>query len=194
MADQISLDGFDAPSEPTDRLFFALMPDKAAADRVASLTQRLRSDHGLSARPIPAERLHVTLHHLGDYAGLPAHIVAAASEVAAGLVVPPVAPGFDRVATFSGKPGHLPLVLRGEAGLAGVMALQSALDLGLRKAGLAKGARTTYTPHLTLLYADRRVDEPLAEPITWSAQEFVLVRSLMGRAHYTVIGRWPLRA
>ncbi|MGH6646600.1 2'-5' RNA ligase family protein [Aquabacterium sp.] len=194
MADQISLDGFDAPSEPTDRLFFALLPEAAARDRVASLTRRLRGDHGLVAKPIPAERLHVTLHHLGDYVGLPAHIVVAASDVAARLVVPSFVLGFDRVATFSGKPGRLPLVLRGDESLAGVMALQSALEMGLIKAGLVKGPRAAYTPHLTLLYGDRPVDERLIDPIAWSAREFVLVRSLMGRAQYTVIGRWPLPA
>nr|AAQ21359.1 Csw019 [uncultured bacterium] len=193
MADQFSLDGFDAPAEPTDRLFFALLPDQAAIDRVAVMTRQLRDDQGLTARPIPAERLHVTLHHLGDYVGLPSHIVAAASDAAAGLAMPPFTLAFDRVATFSGKPGRLPLVLRGGEGVGAVTAFQAALDLALRKAGLAKATRAAYTPHLTLLYAERRVDDLPVEPITWPAQEFVLVRSLMGRAQYTVIGRWPLR-
>lgn len=193
MADQFSLDGFDAPAEPTDRLFFALLPDQAATDRVAALTQQLRDDHGLAAKPIPAERLHVTLHHLGDYLGLPGHIVAAASNAAEGLALPSFTLAFDHVATFSGKPGRLPLVLRGGDGLDAVTHFQASLDLALRKAGLAKATRATYTPHLTLLYAERRVDDRLIEPITWPVQEFVLVRSLMRRAQYTVIGRWPLR-
>lgn len=193
MADQFSLDGFDAPAEPTDRLFFALLPDQAAIDRVVALTRQLRDEQGLAARPIPAERLHVTLHHLGDYIGLPDPIVAAASRAAAGLGLPAFKVTFDQVATFSGKPGRWPLVLKGGEGVQAVTAFQAALELALRKAGLAKATRARYTPHLTLLYAERRVDERPIAPITWPAHEFVLVRSLMGRAQYTVIGRWPLR-
>jgi len=195
MADQFSLDGFEPPAEPTDRLFFALLPDQAAAERVAGLTQQWRRDHGLAARPIPAERLHVTLHHLGDYLGVPTHIVAEASRVAAGLRISPFTIVLDHLATFSGKPGRLPLILRGRGhGVAEVSGLQAALEMALIRAGMAKGPRAGYTPHLTLLYGDRLVQEQAIDPIVWPVREFVLVRSLMGRANYTVIGRWPLRA
>ena len=79
--------------------------------------------------------------------------------------------------SFSGKPGHLPLVLRGE-GAAGVTALQNALGNALAKAGL--GARQS-APHLTLLYDARRIDEQPIEPIDWTVREFVLVHSLLGQ-------------
>jgi 2'-5' RNA ligase len=197
MADQFSLDGFDAPTQPSDRLFFALLPDGPTIDRVAALTKRLRLAHGLAARPIPAERLHVTLHHLGDFVGMPTRTVSEACAVASSLAQPSFGLAFEHVATFSGKPGRLPLVLRegeGGEGVAAVAAFQSHLDMALTRAGLSKGSRATYTPHLTLLYGDRRLDEQLTDPIGWAVQEFVLVHSLIGQGRYTVIGRWALRA
>jgi len=196
MADQFSLDGFEAPAEPTDRLFFALLPDQRAIDHASAVARRLRDEHGVAARPIPADRLHVTLHHLGDYAGLPARTVAQAGEVAAGLAQSSFDLAFDRIATFSGKPGRLPLVLRGAEGgpgVAAVVAFQSRLDQALIRAGLSKRSRAGYTPHLTLVYGDRRVEAPLADPVTWTVQAFVLVHSLIGQGRYTVIGQWPLQ-
>ena len=66
----------------TDRLFFALFPTLGAAAQVYALQQELRIRHGLWGRPLAIERLHVTLCHLGDHAGLPSSIVLRAREAA----------------------------------------------------------------------------------------------------------------
>ena len=58
-----------AAKNPTDRLFFALFPDAEAAMQIAGLARSLREEHGLHGQPLREDRLHVTLHHLGDYAG-----------------------------------------------------------------------------------------------------------------------------
>ena len=68
---------------PTERLFFAVMPDAVTAARIAELADGLRGDHGLEGWPLACERLHVTLHHLGDYAGLPPGLLAKAQQAAA---------------------------------------------------------------------------------------------------------------
>jgi len=60
----------------------------------------------------------------------------------------------------------------------------------LAKAGV--GARQS-TPHLTLLYDARRVDEQPIDPIRWTVREFVLVHSLLGQTRYIPLGKWPLR-
>ena len=86
---QLSLTGFDAPSRPTDRLFFAIFPDATAAARIAQLAQHLRDEHGLKGRPLATERFHITLHHLGDYVGLPQSVVAAAGDAAVAVAMPP---------------------------------------------------------------------------------------------------------
>ena len=51
-------------------------------------------------------------------------------------------------------------------------------------------ATREFTPHVTLLYAERRVEEYPIEPIRWMVNEFVLVHSKNGHAH---LARWPLR-
>ena len=62
--------GTDDPAKLTDRLFFAIFPGPAVAARIARVAQYLRSQHGLKGKPLEARRLHITLHHLGDFAGL----------------------------------------------------------------------------------------------------------------------------
>lgn len=194
MQDQATLDGFDAPSSPTDRLFFALLPDPSASGQASALTQQLREEHGVKGKPIAPERLHVTLHHVGDFLGVPAATMTALQGAMATLSSPSFDLSFDRVASFSGKPGHLPWVMLGGQGVAAVMAFQSQLDKALTRAGVSsKASRSRYTPHLTLLYADHRLDERHIDPISWSVREFVLVHSQIGHNRYTLLGRWPLR-
>src|SRR6185312_3799312 len=93
--EQFSLSGFDVAPKKTDVLFFAIFPDAAAAARIARLAQRLRSEHGLKANPLRTERFHITLHHIGDYAGLPQGVVAKAISAAATIAMPPFEVTFD---------------------------------------------------------------------------------------------------
>ena len=62
MPEQLLFPGFEAARQPTDRLFFAILPDRATAVRIAQLAQHLRAEHGLKGRPLLTNRLHVTLH------------------------------------------------------------------------------------------------------------------------------------
>jgi len=48
---------------------------------------------------------------------------------------------------------------------------------------------TNFTPHVTLLYDPRSVEEHPIEPISWTVSEFVLIHSMQGHAH---LARWPL--
>lgn len=193
LSDQPSLEGFDDPPQPTDRLFFAILPDAEAAARIAQLAQQLRTQHGLKGKALATERFHVTLHHVGDYVGFPQQTVDAAREAAATVTAPPFMLGFDRAASFAGKPRNVPLVLRGDDGLLALTAFQQSLGTAMAKAGLGRSAGAAYTPHLTLLYDDRRVAAQAIEPIAWTAREFVLVRSLIGRSQHVALARLPLR-
>ncbi len=53
-------------ARPTDRLFFAVLPDPATAVRIATLGETLRKEHGLGGKPILPQHLHITLWHVGD--------------------------------------------------------------------------------------------------------------------------------
>jgi len=192
MPEQFSLSGFDdAPK--TDRLFFAIYPDAAAAARIAGLAQRLRREHGLKANPLRTEHFHITLHHLDDYAGLPQRVVAEALRAAATIAMPQFEVVFDRALSFQGKPGNQPFVLRGCDGLVTLEAFHRVLVAALYKAGLAGGrAKLQYTPHVTLLYGDPLILERPIEAVTWTVREFVLVHSLLGRTVHVPLARWPL--
>jgi 2'-5' RNA ligase len=192
MPEQFSLSGFDEAPK-TDRLFFAIFPDAAAAARIAGLAQRLRSEHGLKANPLRTERFHVTLHHLDDYAGLPQRVVAEAIRAAATIAIPQFEVTFDRALSFHGKPGSQPFVLRGCDGLVTLEAFHRVLVAALYKAGLAGGrAKSRYTPHVTLLYDDALILERPVETVTWTVREFVLVHSLLGQTVHMPLARWPL--
>lgn len=193
MPAQSSLPGFDALPAPTDRLFFAIFPDAGAAARMAVLAQQLRGAHGMHGKPLKTERFHVTLHHLGDYAGLPQDIVAMAGEAAAAVVMPPFEVAFDRVASFSSAPRNRPFVLGAGDGVAALMVFQQTLGIAMKKVGLGRWAKPGYTPHVTLLYDDCSVAEQAVETICWTAREFVLVHSLIGQTLHVPLARWPLR-
>jgi 2'-5' RNA ligase len=193
MSGQSALPGFDDAPIPTDRLFFALFPDAETAERIAQCARQLRAEHGLHGSPLKTERFHITLHHLGDYAGLPPGVVDMAGKAAAAVKSLPFSVTFDRAASFSSSPRNRPFVLRGDTGLTDLMVFQRALGIEMTKAGLGRWAKPAYTPHVTLLYDDRAVAEQVVEPITWTAGEFVLVRSLIGQTLHVPLARWPLR-
>lgn len=56
--------------------------------------------------------------------------------------------------------------------------------------GLGASAKKEFSPHVTLLYAERNVEELPIEPIGWTVNEFVLIHSMRGHVHRA---RWPLR-
>ncbi|SAK58715.1 2'-5' RNA ligase [Caballeronia temeraria] len=175
----------------TDSLFFALYPDAAAAARIADLAARLRIEHKLKARASPADRLHVTLHYLGAFAGVPADIAAQACAAASRIALPPVEVTLDRIESFSGRRAKHPLVLLGDV-TGPLDALEHALGAALESASIPLKRHPHFIPHVTLLYDEHRVPRQQVEPIAWTAREFALVRSLLGQSRYEVLARWPL--
>ena len=193
MTDQLAFPGFDDARPKTDRLLFLTYVDPDAAARIARRVPDLRAEHGLRGKPVAQDRLHITLNHLGDHAGLPQDMVALAREAAGTLAMAPFEVEFDRVVSFGGKPTNRPFVLRG-SGLAQLMAFQKALGLAMARTGtrIGKWAEPNFTPHVTLLYDNKSVAEQPVEPVRWTVREFVLVHSLQGQTRHEVLGRWPL--
>ena len=187
------------PSKPTDRLFFALFPSKEAIPHIFKTSQQLRDEHGLTGKSLSNDRLHVTLHHVGDYAGgLPDGLVEAALSVDATIALTAFDVTFDRAMSFAGSPKNKPLVLRGnerqDGGLADLMGFQKEFYLAMCRAGL-QGPRVNakFAPHVTLMYDEHAVPEQAVEPIRWTAHDFVLVHSLIGQTKHIHLGRWPIR-
>jgi RNA 2',3'-cyclic 3'-phosphodiesterase len=96
------------------------------------------------------------------------------------------------VASFGGQVGNLPLVLYGGDGVAALMAFRKVLAAAVMKVGLGR-AQSGFSPHVTLLYGDRKIAEHPVDPVSWTVREFVLVQSLHGESRHILLGRWPLR-
>ena len=186
-------------AKPTDRLFFALFPSDEAIPQIVKTSQQLRDAHGLTGKSLSNDRLHVTLHHVGDYAGgLPVGVVEAAQEVASTIAMPAFDVTFDRAMSFAGSPRNKPFVLRGnerhDGGLAALMAFQKAFYLAMCRAGFqGPRANAKFAPHVTLMYDDQGIPEQAVEPVSWTAHDFVLVHSLLGQTRHINLGRWPAR-
>lgn len=193
MHSQPSLPGIDAAPRPTDRIFFAIFPETEAALSIEQLAQGLGEKYGLNGEVLATKRFHISLHHLGDFVGLPQDILAMAGKAAAvaAAVTPSFKIVFDRAMSFVVRPGNHPFVLCGSDGVAALTAFHQSLGVAMARAGL-KLKTSHYTPHLTLLYDDRRIAEQIVEPVAWSVREFVLVRSLIGRKQYVPLARWTL--
>lgn len=191
MADtlQMGLPGFDPPT-PTDRLMFLLYPDPGAAEEIAQEARRLREALGLRGQPLLTDRFHVTLHHLGDYVGLPGDMVAKGKVAGGALAHAPFEVSFDRAASFANRPGNNPFTLQGGEGVQPLIAFQRAL--GEKMAGARLKPDKSFTPHITLLYDGQVVPAQDIAPIRWTVNRFVLVQSKLGQTQHIVLQAWDL--
>lgn len=177
----------EATGEAKARVFFALWPDDAVRRRLHEEGMRLHAQ--LGGRLTRAPSIHMTLLFLGDV------VERRLSELAAAAGNVPFR-GFsmnldiarcwrhNRIAWVG--PRETPSAL-GEL----VAALQAALD----DAGIGFD-RKPFAAHVTLVRDARCAEsEYVLEPVTWTADGFVLVRSTPGggASAYRVIGRWPRR-
>lgn len=183
-----------APPEPTDRLFFALFPDAATAARIRALAESFRRRNGLAGKLLEPERLHITLFHVGDWAGLPAATVQAAQAAAARLRAAPFEVSLDQVMSFSPHRPRPPLVLKAGGGNTALHEMRAALGRELTKAGLGRCVSASFEPHVTLSYPPQGAATETVPPISWKAEEIVLVHSLLGKTVHIPLSRWPLRA
>jgi RNA 2',3'-cyclic 3'-phosphodiesterase len=175
-------------SSSSARIFLAAVPDAATAERIHRLASVLKRAHKFDGKLIAPERLHISLFSLN---GLPDRQLRSACEAATELRTEPFEVSFDRTVSFRGRPGNRPLVLIGENGLRRLEAFRQMLGAALTRRGLRRAASTNFTPHVTLLYGARSVDEHPIQPIFWTVTEFVLIHSMKGHDY---LARWPLRA
>jgi len=172
------------------RLFLAALPDRETAARIFHLAGVLKRAHKFSGKLIAPDHLHVSLFFVG---ALPQDKVCAVRCDGIGeMRMPPLEVSFDRTASFRSSEGSYPFVLIGGDGLSRLKSFRQGLGAELTREGLRRVANTNFEPHVTLLYDARCVEEyPLAEPISWTVHEIVLVHSMNGHAH---IAKWRLRA
>ncbi|HSN19515.1 MAG TPA: RNA 2',3'-cyclic phosphodiesterase [Usitatibacter sp.] len=167
------------------RLFFAVWPGESSARALA----RLAADVALDAqgKPVPPEKIHLTLAFLGEVAPERA---AAAREAASAVAFRPFAFALDQVGSF--RVARVAWAGSREAPVA-LAELQAALAARLRAERFAIEDRP-FAPHATLA---RRTRRPLRaasiEPIEWRVEAFTLVRSESGTGRYEVVEEFPAR-
>jgi RNA 2',3'-cyclic 3'-phosphodiesterase len=166
------------------RLFFAVWPDEDAARALAALALRLADASG--GRPVPLEKVHMTLAFLGE---VPDEARTAARRAASRI----------RARAFTVALDHVGAFRRAGVAWAGssvpppaLLSLQRRLDDRLRDCGFTLEERP-FTPHVTLARRTRRaVARAAIEPIPWRARELTLVRTEAGTGGYAVEERWAL--
>ena len=180
------------PKRP-ERLFFCLQADSETGGRVARFTDRFFLENHLKGTRLATERLHVSLHHIGDYTHLRSKFVYAAQRAAMAVSMRPVEVEFRCVRSFEGAPQkkhRRPLVLLGEGDA--LTDLFYKLGAAMTRNGLT--AAEEFTPHMTLLYGPQPIPLQAIGPIRFVAKDFALIHSRRGLTQYEVIDRWSLAA
>ncbi len=188
---QDSLFAEPAPVVKDQTLFFAVLPDMDRAEEMREFAQQLCDMHELLGDLILPKKLNVTVHAFKEFARLEESLVEAGKMAGAKVarLIKPFEVTFDRVKSFP-TPGRRPCVLVGDdGGNAPLRELHRQLMTVLGK--VKKGVVPSYTPHLTLLYDEKMVEEEQLSPVTWMARELVLIHSMNGI--YDLRGRWPLQ-
>jgi len=201
MPEQLFLPGIDPPPRPLPRprskvqrkqplphsLFLALVPSAHDAAAIAALGDRMNSQHALKGTLVDAPRLHVTLFDLGGHVQLPADRVAQASHAAASVAAPAFDVVFEKAMSY--PKGALVLCADDARNVASLKAFRQRLGEALADAGL-KPSRS-FTPHMTVAYARRKLEKHALEaPVQWRAASLVLIDSHVGEHVHDVLARW----
>ncbi|GJL92021.1 MAG: hypothetical protein DHS20C04_16800 [Hyphococcus sp.] len=120
-------------------------------------------------------------------------VVDSACRAAKSIKAAPFDVTFGKVESFDVKSDRFPLELLCSEGLADLRHFHQQLGLALKQEGLNRFAAFRLTPHMTLLYGDRIIEEHPVDPISWRVKEFALVLSHWGETRYDILGQWLLR-
>ena len=170
----------ETPSDSA-RLFLALWPDAALRDALRAHRDAWTWPRG--AVPVPADKLHLTLHFLG------AQPRARVPDLLDGLAVP-----FDPVKLTLDVPAiwhNGVAVLEPHGGLTAtppaLLDLHARLTQALVALGLAPEARP-YRPHVTMARRAAGAGMPPdATALDWTADGYALVESHVGQGGYRVL-------
>lgn len=161
------------------RLFFAVWPSQPASLALGELARAVAQRCG--GRPVPAEKIHLTLAFLGE---VPAERFRGVLDAAA--AVPP--------ASFDLRIDRLGAFRRSRVAWAGttrlhpaLAALQAALESELRERGFTLEERP-FAPHVTLARkAERTLVAQSIEPLVWRVRGYRLVRTEPGTGKYLAV-------
>lgn len=171
------------------RVFFALWPPAAGAERLDGIARATAVAHG--GRATRAETIHLTLAFVGDVleASLPALV-----DAAAGVRGQPFGLCLDRLGFWT----HNRLCWAGASAPPPALAeLAGGLRAALRDAGFpVERERGAFVPHVTLVRkaVSAVPARPIGPAVVWRCEAFVLVRSRLSArgAAYEELRQFPL--
>jgi RNA 2',3'-cyclic 3'-phosphodiesterase len=178
------------PKRP-ERLFFGLFPDAEASKRVAQFRQRFLGENRLKGSRLKTERLHVSLHHVGDYKRLRTKYVYAAKQAGSAISKGPFEVSFRFIKSFGrpdGDPHRRPLILLGQGDA--LRELHKRLGAVMEKNGLKADAH--FAPHMTLSYGPSSIPLQAIDPIGFVASELTLIHSKLWLTQYDLLDRRSL--
>jgi 2'-5' RNA ligase len=121
---------------------------------------------GLRGKFRPREILHVTLHHIDDYAELSERTIETAAEACAvaSKSQPALGITFDHVKSFKGRPGNQPFVLVNPNGNESLIDLHHRLITELAKRKLARLGNSKFVPTLRCFTTAKACRNILSRP------------------------------
>jgi 2'-5' RNA ligase len=189
---QGSLMGMEAVPE-TGSLFLGIFPPPAACEAIAIETDALRVEHSLVGQPIKSNRLHATLHYLGEHAIERGDIIDKACVAASRVAHAGFGMTLANASSFSTRNDRHPCILLCPEERPPIHGLWRELGNQLMAVGLGRYLKRDFVPHVTVLYDSRVLIPQAIEPVRWQVQDFSLVRSQPGRNDYEFLATWALR-
>lgn len=165
-----------------DRLLLLLRPPVPVARHIDAECRVL--DLG---RPVRTDYLHITLFKVDFLPRLPLWAVPLMQEIGASIAFPPFRIAMDRM---TGGPRSI--MLRPSERMEALFVLQAQLAAAIARADRLRGHVYRFSPHITLFYRDGDPFDWEIDPISWQAEELLLVHSRVGRTEHILLDRWPL--
>ncbi len=164
------------------RLFFALMPPADLHEELAWLRQ-LTSNGKAEAD----NRLHVTMFLFDHTPEYQPEKVARILKALEGQALPECRVLFEQLVG-----GKATTLLLPDGQLKGLLHLQARLSELMQAQDLYPASYWKFNPHMTLRRGAAEGGRRAIYPVSWTAQEMVLLDSHIGLTHYEEIARWPL--
>lgn len=166
------------------RYFLALRPPQLLATTLGMMG----SVYHLAGSRLPAERLHITVAMLGGtYEAPQPRLVERTGEVLHDLPLPAQRPVFDQLVRANDR-----ALLTASEPLTFVESFRHDLVQRLAEAGVAAEVPAS-PPHITLAHGRQwRTGTEEIDPISWRAEELVLIESHVGAGRHVVRGSWSL--
>lgn len=177
-----------------EHYFFALQPPLTARAIMVERLDHVVREHGLAGRSVKFGNLHVTLCGMGRAERLREPVLPALQRAARSVRAAAVEVSFDRLASFRLGGDNHALALRGTSTTCTALRfLRTTIGNAQYAQGLYQPAASRFEAHVTLRYLPRPLAAEIAlEPVVWQAQEFVLIRSVVGRGVHEIVERWSL--